>query len=111
MSTTEIQGQPEQGFEGFQSALDRGKWERWMKGLHEYATATRKSGRTVHIVKLNMGSANAYREGGDDVAGAIQTIESAGWLLDHVDYVVCPSATASVLSVVTGYFLFRALPE
>jgi hypothetical protein len=67
------------------------QWESWLRGVNESARQAWESGRLFYVVKLNLGGTVAdwtsmSSSDGDDVAGALQTIEAVGWRLDSTGY-------------------------
>lgn len=95
-------------------------WQSWLEGVHNAAKEAWESGRLFHVVKLNLGGTTASwvgmaESGGDDVAGALQTIEAVGWRLDSTGYVYQPlrershalTDTQQMTGNVLGIYTFR----
>jgi hypothetical protein len=78
------------------------------------------TGRAFYVAKLNLGGTEAswmaVRESAaDDVAGALQTIESVGWQLESTGYVFQPfrershalTDSAGITGRIIGVYTFR----
>ena len=70
-------------------------WETWIKSVGDSAREAWDSGRSFHVVKLNLGGSTAgfmsmVESEGDDAAGALPIIESVGWRVSDVGYVYQP---------------------
>jgi hypothetical protein len=95
-------------------------WKDWVAGITERARAGHESGRSFYVERLNLGGTEAGwttqgRTPSDDVAGALQAIESVGWRLYHIGYVYQPLAershmltdSARLTGHVLGIYTFR----
>jgi hypothetical protein len=96
------------------------QWEAWLRGIDDAARQAWESGRGFHVVKLNLGGSTASwmstsQSTGDDVAGALQTIEAVGWRLDDIGYVYQPlrerstmlTDTQQMTGNIVGIYTFR----
>ena len=96
------------------------QWEEWLRRIHETAAQAWESGRAFHVVKLNLGGTAAgwmttTESSGEDVPGALQTIEAVGWRLDSTGYVYQPlrershalTDSTQMTGNVVGIYTFR----
>jgi hypothetical protein len=81
-------------------------------------------GRAYYFARLNLGGTTAHLTAtseleGDDVAGAVEMIESVGWQLDNVGYAYQPlrershvlTDSANLEGRIIGVFMFRRPPQ
>jgi hypothetical protein len=100
------------------------QWQDWMSVVRTDAQQTWESGRTFYVAKFNLGGTVAgfmsmNQSQGDDVAGALQTIEGIGWRLDSTGYVYQPlkershmiTDSAQMTGNVVGIYTFRRQSE
>lgn len=93
------------------------QWEAWHGRVRETASRAWETGRVFYVVKLNLGGTVGSWTGslGDDVSGALQTIEAVGWRLDSTGYVYQPVRkrphalpdTAQMAGNIVGIYTFR----
>jgi hypothetical protein len=99
-------------------------WQAWIDSITGAAREAWGTGRVFHVVKLDCGGTVAgymsqSSTGGDDVAGALQVIESVGWRLDSSGYVYQPlkershalTDSANLTGNIIGIFVFRRAGE
>jgi hypothetical protein len=96
------------------------QWQAWLRSLDDGARQAWESGRVFYVVKMSLGGSNASwmamnATDGDDIAGALQTIEAIGWRLDSTGYVYQPlrershalTDTQQMTGNIIGIFTFR----
>ena len=71
-------------------------WGEWVERVTDAAQQVWDSGRTYHLLRLDIASQGALFVGtsekdGDDVPAALQAVESAGWKLDPVGCHLSPA--------------------
>lgn len=101
-------------------------WQAWMRSLHGHAAQAHGSGREFYTINLVVETVTANwtnRPGevqqGADIAGALQTIEQAGWRLLDIGYVFRPTKeqshmmtqSANISGQILGVFTFRRVKD